>query len=64
MANDINSLESPCIRSCCLNENDICLGCYRSLSEITDWGQAGSNRRHAILLNARQREEDANKILS
>ncbi len=64
MANDINSIESPCIRNCCLNENDICLGCYCSLSEITDWGQAGSNRRHVILLNAKQREEDANKVLS
>jgi len=64
MANDIKNIESPCIRNCCLDENDICLGCYRSLSEITGWGQAGSKRRHVILLNAKKREEGANKIPS
>jgi len=28
---------SPCVRNCCLNEKDICLGCYRHLDEITGW---------------------------
>jgi predicted Fe-S protein YdhL (DUF1289 family) len=30
---------SPCIRHCCLNEKDICLGCRRTLDEILNWHQ-------------------------
>lgn len=28
---------SPCIRQCCLDNNEICVGCYRSLDEIVSW---------------------------
>lgn len=49
------SIESPCIRNCCLDQNDICLGCLRSLSEIIDWGQASDEKRKTILSNASQR---------
>jgi len=31
------AIASPCIRQCCLNEQDMCLGCYRLLNEITAW---------------------------
>lgn len=31
------SIDSPCIRNCCLNEQDVCIGCFRSLSEIKQW---------------------------
>jgi len=43
---------SPCIRNCCLDENDICLGCYRSLTEICAWGEANNAVRQKILHNA------------
>ena len=33
------AVKSPCIRNCCLDENDICLGCFRSVEEITSWGK-------------------------
>ena len=35
-------IESPCVRNCCLNEEDICLGCYRSLEEILQWSKLSS----------------------
>jgi predicted Fe-S protein YdhL (DUF1289 family) len=58
MDDDIDNItESPCIRNCCLNDDDICLGCFRSLKEITQWGQANSKKRIVILQNARQRRE-------
>ncbi len=47
---------SPCVRNCCLNEDDICLGCFRSLAEILQWGGADNDERLAILQNARQRK--------
>jgi len=51
-------VESPCIRNCCLSENDICLGCFRSLEEITRWNEADNQERINILKNAGQRQKD------
>ncbi|QEI12931.1 DUF1289 domain-containing protein [Cellvibrio japonicus] len=43
------SLSSPCIRNCCLDDDDICLGCFRSLAEITHWATATPRQQAAIL---------------
>jgi len=48
-------IESPCIRNCCLNENDVCLGCFRHVDEIIEWGSAEDARRKCILDNASKR---------
>ncbi len=52
-----NIAHSPCIRNCCLNEEDTCLGCFRSLDEIAQWNEADNHARHIVLQNARQRRE-------
>jgi predicted Fe-S protein YdhL (DUF1289 family) len=49
--------QSPCVRNCCLNDDDICLGCFRSLDEIKRWGAADNHERIIILQNAKQRRE-------
>lgn len=50
--------KSPCVRNCCLDNNDICLGCFRSLEEIRQWSQADEAIRQYFLMNATRREED------
>ena len=56
---DIDDIaESPCIRNCCRNDNDICLGCFRSLEEITRWNEADNQERINILQNAGQRQKN------
>lgn len=30
-------VKSPCINICRLNENQICIGCYRTIKEIAEW---------------------------
>jgi len=30
-------MKSPCIRMCTLNDDEVCLGCGRLLTEITSW---------------------------
>ncbi len=50
-----SSLASPCVRNCCLNDQDICLGCGRLLSEICNWHQASDAQREEILKLARVR---------
>ncbi len=46
---------SPCLRNCCLDENDICLGCFRSLSEIVAWNEMDAAKRRATLDHAEKR---------
>nr|WP_260407062.1 DUF1289 domain-containing protein [Pseudomonas fluvialis] len=48
---------SPCVRQCCLDAQDICLGCGRSLSEILEWGPADAARRQAICAVAQARRQ-------
>ncbi|HMD73270.1 MAG TPA: DUF1289 domain-containing protein [Steroidobacteraceae bacterium] len=55
---DINSpAQSPCVRNCCLDDELICLGCFRSLEEIKEWGIVDHHRRRIIVQNAEQRRE-------
>lgn len=49
------SVKSPCVRNCCLSEDDVCLGCFRSIEEITGWNEADDVTRHHILCNAAAR---------
>jgi predicted Fe-S protein YdhL (DUF1289 family) len=49
--------QSPCVRNCCLDDDDTCLGCFRSLEEIKEWGVVDRHRRGIILQNARRRKE-------
>ncbi|MGA9667091.1 MAG: DUF1289 domain-containing protein [Gallionella sp.] len=46
------------MRNCCLNDEDICLGCFRSLGEITQWSETNDHERIIILEKARQRREE------
>jgi uncharacterized protein len=51
------SVQSPCVRNCCLDDDDVCVGCFRSLDEIKDWGMVDDHRRRSILQQAKQRRE-------
>ncbi|NOT16772.1 MAG: DUF1289 domain-containing protein [Sulfuriferula sp.] len=54
----MTSITSPCIRNCCLNEDDICLGCFRRIDEIVCWGATEDDERRRILLRVAQRRAD------
>lgn len=59
-----NTLEpkSPCISVCVLNAEDVCMGCYRSADEITDWFLASPGEKRAILARAWERMQKDNPI--
>ena len=50
-------VESPCVRNCCLDDDDVCLGCLRTLGEITAWSGASDADRTAILVAAAERAD-------
>ena len=55
---DAVPIDSPCVRNCCLDESDICLGCHRSLKEICGWQAASREEKLEILERCRQRAAD------
>lgn len=54
--------KSPCISVCVLDENDVCLGCYRSAEEITDWFMASAEEKKAVLRRCGERMQAASTI--
>jgi predicted Fe-S protein YdhL (DUF1289 family) len=51
----IGSPPSPCVRNCCLDADDVCMGCHRSLPEICAWHGAPDAEKLEILLRCRER---------
>ncbi len=49
------TVESPCVQNCCLNDTDICVGCFRSLEEITRWSIVDNEAKTQILARAAER---------
>jgi len=45
------------VRHCCLDDDDVCLGCFRSLEEIKAWTLVDDRRRTEILQRATRRRE-------
>jgi len=52
-----STVESPCVSICELNEQDICLGCGRSLDEVGAWLTASEEEKRQILLRAEERRQ-------
>ncbi|NQY26373.1 MAG: DUF1289 domain-containing protein [Piscirickettsiaceae bacterium] len=52
-------IPSPCIKNCCLDSDDICLGCLRSLEEIMLWGKPETTveKKKEILVTISQRKQ-------
>jgi hypothetical protein len=48
-------LASPCVRNCCLDEANVCMGCGRSLEEIVRWATTTDADKEAILARSRER---------
>lgn len=52
-----DKVRSPCVSICCLDENDICIGCHRSGDEITQWSQLTNDERLDVLRKVAEREQ-------
>ncbi|WP_112310061.1 DUF1289 domain-containing protein [Pseudogemmobacter bohemicus] len=51
-----NEIESPCVKICVIHrEAGICVGCYRSLSEIGSWSTITSDERRRIMADLSSR---------
>ncbi len=52
----MNEVSSPCVSICALDEDDICVGCYRSGNEITRWSQLNQDEKKQVMDKVRERE--------
>lgn len=52
-----DDIASPCVNNCQLNEEDVCMGCYRSLQEIGDWMLLNSEQRLEVLQRSQERRK-------
>lgn len=41
---------SPCVHVCALDDEDICIGCQRSVAEITRWSLMDNAERREVLV--------------
>jgi len=57
-----NEVPSPCISICVLDDEDICLGCFRSAKEITDWFMETPERKREILEQSIARRKASSHI--
>lgn len=52
-----DEVPSPCVRECCLDTNEVCLGCFRALPEILIWHNASDAQKREILIQCRKRKQ-------
>jgi len=48
-------VESPCMSVCALDDNNICIGCFRTAEEISKWSEMGDQERRQVLQNITER---------
>jgi predicted Fe-S protein YdhL (DUF1289 family) len=53
-------IESPCVSQCCLDEGDVCMGCFRHIDEITGWHGMSDVKKLELLalLKGRRKKAD------
>jgi predicted Fe-S protein YdhL (DUF1289 family) len=56
-------VRSPCISACNLDDRDICNGCYRTGSEISQWGRMTNDQRLEVIRNCQERAAKSNPFL-
>ncbi|MFC4363905.1 DUF1289 domain-containing protein [Simiduia curdlanivorans] len=57
---DNQRVKSPCTSVCALNDEDICVGCYRSAMEISRWGRMSHEEQRAVVELAAERRKFEN----
>ena len=52
-----NKVKSPCVNLCLLNDDDVCVGCYRTGKEISTWGRLSAEEQRGVLVKVSEREQ-------
>jgi predicted Fe-S protein YdhL (DUF1289 family) len=63
MAVSEKPVRSPCVSICALDDDDMCTGCQRSGSEISQWGRMSNDQRRAVLVLCHERAKASGQML-
>jgi predicted Fe-S protein YdhL (DUF1289 family) len=58
---DEHQIPSPCVRNCCLDANDMCIGCYRTIEEVVGWRDKTDLERKFIIESCNERKAKQQK---
>lgn len=64
MSDPVGTITSPCCGVCALDEDDVCVGCYRTGEEITQWGGMTDEQRKDVLKKVGERERSAGNFVT
>jgi len=53
--NKIPTIEKPCIRQCTLNDEEICMGCFRTFNDMLKWHKSSIEEKKHVLQLAEER---------
>jgi len=51
-------IDKPCIKKCCLNEDDVCLGCFRTFDDMVQWHKSNIEEKTKMLKMAKERKRE------
>ncbi|HLD64535.1 MAG TPA: DUF1289 domain-containing protein [Pseudomonas sp.] len=60
---DTRPVASPCVQICALDEADICIGCQRTVDEITRWSRMDNGERRQVLARCLERVRASGQLL-
>ncbi|MCG6573479.1 DUF1289 domain-containing protein [Pseudomonas sp. AF32] len=53
---------SPCVSICSLDDDDICIGCQRTVAEITRWSRMNNDERRSVLALCHERAKASGMV--
>lgn len=61
--NNPDSIPSPCIGVCHLDEEDVCQGCFRTAHEITEWTVFTEEEKLKVIKQSSKRRSESGFFL-
>ena len=53
----MSDINEPCIKKCSLNEDEICLGCFRTFKDMCMWNKSSIEDKKIMLQKAEMRKK-------
>jgi predicted Fe-S protein YdhL (DUF1289 family) len=57
-------VRSPCVNICALDDADVCIGCQRTVAEITGWSRMDNDERRSVLALCGERAKASGMMFS
>ena len=63
MSKTMSEIKSPCISVCALNDDGLCIGCWRTADEIAAWSSLDDDDKRGVVKIAQQRARESGNWL-